>query len=50
VTSLSWDNAALMSLQTMADLKLEESNAVKLEFNGRETIAPALMVPGIRTG
>jgi MoCo/4Fe-4S cofactor protein with predicted Tat translocation signal len=46
VTSLSWDNAALMSMGTMADLKLEESDPVKIEFNGRETIAPALMVPG----
>ena len=46
VTNLSWDNAALMSLQTMAYLKLEESDTVKIAFNGRETIAPALMVPG----
>jgi molybdopterin-containing oxidoreductase family iron-sulfur binding subunit len=46
VTNMSWDNAALMSMGTMADLKLEESDPVKIEFNGRETIAPALMVPG----
>jgi MoCo/4Fe-4S cofactor protein with predicted Tat translocation signal len=46
VTSLSWDNAAIMSLQTMADLKLEESDPVKVSYNGREFIAPALMVPG----
>ena len=46
VTNLSWDNAAMMSLETMADLKLEESDPVKVSFRGREFIAPALMVPG----
>ncbi len=46
VTNLSWDNAAIMSMGTMADLKLEESDPVKVSFNGREFIAPALMVPG----
>jgi len=46
VTSLSWDNAAIMSMGTMADLKLEESDPVKISFDGREFIAPALMVPG----
>ncbi|WP_158794415.1 TAT-variant-translocated molybdopterin oxidoreductase [Granulicella sp. L60] len=46
VTNLSWDNAAIMSINTMADLKLEESDPVKVSFNGREFIAPALMVPG----
>jgi MoCo/4Fe-4S cofactor protein with predicted Tat translocation signal len=46
VTNLSWDNAALMSMATMADLKLVESDPVEIEFNGREVIAPALMAPG----
>ena len=46
VTNLSWDNAAIMSMGTMADLKLEESDPVKVSFGGREFIAPALMVPG----
>ncbi|MGH9597884.1 MAG: 4Fe-4S dicluster domain-containing protein, partial [Edaphobacter sp.] len=46
VTNLSWDNAAMMSLGTMADLKVEESDPVKLSFDGRECIAPVLMVPG----
>ena len=36
VTNLSWDNAAIMSMGTMADLKLEESDPVKISFNGRE--------------
>ena len=46
VTNLSWDNAAIMSMATMADLKLEESDPVKVSFDGREFIAPALMAPG----
>ena len=46
VTNLSWDNAAIMSMATMADLKLEESDPVKVSFAGREFIAPALMAPG----
>jgi Fe-S-cluster-containing dehydrogenase component len=46
VTNLSWDNAAIMSMGTMAELKLEESDPVKISFDGRECIAPALMVPG----
>jgi len=46
VTNLSWDNAAIMSINTMAELKLDESDPVKVSLNGREFIAPALMVPG----
>jgi MoCo/4Fe-4S cofactor protein with predicted Tat translocation signal len=46
VTNLSWDNAAIMSIGTMAQLNLDESDPVKLSFDGRECIAPALMAPG----
>jgi molybdopterin-containing oxidoreductase family iron-sulfur binding subunit len=46
ITNLSWDNAAIMSMGTMSDLKLEESDPVKVSFAGREFIAPALMAPG----
>jgi len=46
VTSLSWDNAAIMSINTLADLKLDESDPVKISLNGREVIAPAMMIPG----
>jgi len=46
ITNLSWDNAALMSLETMAALKLEESDVVELKLNGRTVKAPVLMVPG----
>jgi Fe-S-cluster-containing dehydrogenase component len=46
VTSLSWDNAALISLDTMTKLGVEENEAIELELNGRKVIAPVLMVPG----
>jgi MoCo/4Fe-4S cofactor protein with predicted Tat translocation signal len=46
VTNLSWDNAAIMSLNTLADLKLDESDPVKISLSGREVIAPAMMIPG----
>jgi MoCo/4Fe-4S cofactor protein with predicted Tat translocation signal len=46
VTNLSWDNAAIMSINTLAELKLDESDPVKISLNGREVIAPALMIPG----
>ncbi len=43
---MSWDNAALMSLGTMGDLKVEESDLVEITVNGRKLTAPVLMVPG----
>ena len=46
VTNLSWDNAALMSLDTMYKLGIAENDAVELELNGRKVIAPCLAVPG----
>jgi MoCo/4Fe-4S cofactor protein with predicted Tat translocation signal len=46
VTNLSWDNAAIMSINTLAALKLDESDPVKISLNGREVIAPAVMIPG----
>ena len=46
VTSLSWDNAALMSLTTMGRLKIEENEAIELELNGRKVVTPVLAVPG----
>ena len=46
ITNLSWDNAALMSFNTMDSMKLEQSDAVEIEVNGRKVIAGALMVPG----
>jgi len=46
ITNLSWDNAALMSFNTMESLKLEQSDAVEINAGGRIVVAPALMVPG----
>ena len=46
VTSLSWDNAALMSLATMEKLKIAENEAIELELSGRKVTAPVLAVPG----
>jgi molybdopterin-containing oxidoreductase family iron-sulfur binding subunit len=46
VTSLSWDNAALMSMDTMSMLGIEENETLELSLNGRTVISPVLMVPG----
>ncbi len=46
VTSLAWDNAALMSMDTMAGLHIEENDAIELSVGGRKVVAPVLMVPG----
>ncbi len=46
ITNLSWDNAALASLNTMTKLGIEENDAVELTVNGRKLIVPVLMVPG----
>ena len=50
VTNLSWDNAALMSMGTMSNLKVEETELIELELNGRKVKAPVLMVPGHADG
>ncbi|MHB8303336.1 MAG: TAT-variant-translocated molybdopterin oxidoreductase [Acidobacteriaceae bacterium] len=46
ITNLSWDNAALMSIQTMAQLHAQESDVVEIEYQGRKIKASALVVPG----
>jgi len=46
ITSMSWDNAAMVSMQTMADLKVEETGVIELELNGNKVSAPVFMVPG----
>jgi molybdopterin-containing oxidoreductase family iron-sulfur binding subunit len=46
VTSMSWDNAALMSMATMADMKVEETDVIEIELNGKKVNAPVFMVPG----
>ena len=46
ITNLSWDNAALMSIQTLAQLHASESDVVEIEYQGRKIKASALVVPG----
>jgi MoCo/4Fe-4S cofactor protein with predicted Tat translocation signal len=46
VTNLSWDNAALMSLDTMGRLGVEENEAIELSVGGRKIVTPVLGVPG----
>ncbi len=46
ITHLSWDNAALVSMNTMAQLKAEETEMLELDLNGRKVNFPPLMVPG----
>lgn len=46
ITHLSWDNAALMSMNTMAELKADEMEMIELNVNGQKVNFPPLMVPG----
>ncbi len=46
VTNLSWDNAALMNLDMMTRLGIEENEAIQLSVGGRSIITPVLMSPG----
>ncbi len=46
VTSMSWDNAALMSYRTLAKLGLAEQDVIAIKSNGNTVMAPALAVPG----
>ena len=50
ITNMSWDNAALVSLNTMEKLGIEENDAVELQVNGRTLVTPVLMVPGHADG
>jgi Fe-S-cluster-containing dehydrogenase component len=46
ITSMAWDNAALMSYATLVKLGIAENEAIELELNGRKVVAPVLAVPG----
>jgi len=46
VTSMSWDNAAMMSLATVEQMKLDESDIVSIEVGGHKVTAPVFTVPG----
>jgi molybdopterin-containing oxidoreductase family iron-sulfur binding subunit len=46
VTSLSWDNAAIVSGATLTKYGLEEDDIVELSVNGRKVNAPVIVAPG----
>ena len=46
ITNLSWDNAALMSLDSMEKLKLDENQIIEIESHGRRIQAPVLLAYG----
>jgi len=50
ITSMSWDNAALMSMDTLGKIGIDENQPIEIELNGRKVIAPVLMVPGHPNG
>ena len=50
VTHLSWDNAALVSMETMSALKVEERDLIEIESNGQKVTFPVLMQPGLPDG
>lgn len=46
VTSMSWDNAALMSFKTLSRLGLAEQDVITIDLNGNKVAAPAFAIPG----
>ena len=50
VTNLSWDNAALVSMDTISKLKATEADILEIELNGRKILAPVLVAPGHADG
>lgn len=46
ITKLTWDNAALLSPATAADLGVATEDVVRLSFGGRDLELPVLVVPG----
>ena len=46
VTSLSWDNAAIVSGATLSQLKLEEDDIVEIAVGGGKVKAPVIVAPG----
>jgi len=46
ITNLSWDNAALISNNTLLKYKLEESDVIEIAVNGKKVKASVLVVPG----
>jgi molybdopterin-containing oxidoreductase family iron-sulfur binding subunit len=46
LVNLSWDNAALMSIQTLAKLNATESDVIEIDYQGRKIKASAMVMPG----
>ena len=46
ITNLSWDNAALISNQTLLKYALQESDVIEIALNGKKVKAAVLVVPG----
>ncbi|MGH9616371.1 MAG: TAT-variant-translocated molybdopterin oxidoreductase [Acidobacteriaceae bacterium] len=46
ITNLSWDNAALMSIQTLVKLDAVESDVIEIEYQGRKIKASVMVAPG----
>jgi molybdopterin-containing oxidoreductase family iron-sulfur binding subunit len=46
ITKLAWDNAALLSPRTAAELGVESGKLVRLELQGRELEIAAFVLPG----
>jgi molybdopterin-containing oxidoreductase family iron-sulfur binding subunit len=46
VTNMSWDNAAMMSIPTAVQYKLEEGDVIELKLHDRVVNAPVFVVPG----
>ncbi len=46
VTSISWDNVAMMSYRTLGKFGLVESDVIAIESNGNTVMAPVFAVPG----
>jgi MoCo/4Fe-4S cofactor protein with predicted Tat translocation signal len=46
LSNLSWDNAALMSINTLAKLNAIESDVVEIDYQGRKIKASAMVLPG----
>src|SRR5579871_1362061 len=46
ILQLCWDNSALLSPKTAADLRIEDEDLIELALNNQTVKAPALIVPG----
>jgi MoCo/4Fe-4S cofactor protein with predicted Tat translocation signal len=46
ITSLSWDNAAIVSGATLTRLNLEEDDILEITVDGRKVNAPVIVAPG----